>query len=70
MSNDKLFEKDEPKKLVSATMTEETIKRLNELVKTKKKDGFKVNKSILIERAVNHFLDELERNDTGLFGGV
>lgn len=70
MSNDKLFEKEEPKKLMSVSMTEGTINRLSELVKDKKRKGFKVNKSLLVERAINHFLDELERNDTGLFGEV
>ena len=70
MSNDKLFEKEQPKKLISVNITEDTIERLNELVKEKKRGGFKVNKSVLVERAINHFLDELERNDTGLFGGI
>jgi hypothetical protein len=66
--NTVLFEPVEKKKLVSATMTEETISRLNELVKEKKREGFKVNKSVLIEKAVNDFLDKLEDNKNGLFG--
>lgn len=65
-----LFEKTEIKKNISANLNESTIGRLDKLVKDKKRNGFRVNKSSLIDRAINHFLDELERNDTGLFGDV
>ena len=68
MSNDKLFEKQEIKKLMSISLTTDTIERLNNFVKDKKRSGFKVNKSVLTEKALNNFLDQLEKDETGLFG--
>ena len=70
MSNDKLFEKQEDKKLMSISLTTDTIERLNTFVKDKKIKGFKVNKSVLTEKAINNFLDQLEKSENGLFGDM
>lgn len=68
MSNDKLFEKKEVKKLMSVSLTTGTIEKIDTLVKSKKLEGFKVNKSVLVERAILNFLTQLENNEKSLFG--
>jgi len=67
MSNDKLFEKKQVKKLMSVSLTTDTITMINDFVKSKKIEGFKVNKSVLVERAIIDFINQLENNQQSLF---
>lgn len=70
MSNEDLFKKQENKKTTTISLTIDTLNRLNTYVKDKKIKGFKVNKSVLIEKSINNFLDQLEQDEKGLFGGA
>ena len=70
MSNEDLFTKQEEKKITTVSLKTDTIDRLNDYVKAKKIEGFKVNKSVIVEKAINNLLDQLEQEKSGLFGGV